>query len=111
VQPGTAIEEIYKMNSFPEPRLVVFAREQDIKEAQEFIITEKQILFEVDNFTLVDRLVSLIAAYYTFYVSYPKSSPATGVLLFIEELLLEQPDVTVKKTKYVALIDAIISDS
>ena len=109
MQPGTAIEEIYNMKSFPEPRLIIFAQKQDIKEAQRFIVAEKQILFEVDSFTVVDGLVSLIASYYAFYVSYPKSSPATGMLLFIQELPLEQPDVTVKKTtKYVALINSIV---
>ena len=106
MQPGTAIEEIYKMMSFPEPRLIIFAQKQDIKEAQGFIIAEKQILFEVDSFTVVDGMVSLIASYYAFYVSYPRSSPATA----IQEHLLEQPDVTVKKTtKYVALINSIVS--
>ena len=99
------------MKCFPEPRLVIFTRQHDLKEAQGFIIAEKQILFEIDSFTLSDGLVSLIAAYYAFYVSYPKSSPATGVLLFIQEVLLEQPDITVKKTtKYVALINSIISE-
>ena len=63
VQPGTAIEDICKMKSFPEPRLVIFTREYNLKEAQGFIVAEKQILFEVDSFTLVDGLASLIAAY------------------------------------------------
>lgn len=104
MQPGTAIEGIYKMKSLPEPRLIIFTREHDLKG---FIIAEKQILFAVDSFTL---LVSLIATYYAFYVSYPKSSPATGVLLFIQELLLEQSDITMKTTNYVALTNSIVSN-
>ena len=87
LQPGTELEEILKEKTFPEPRLI-FVNEQDIRNAQGFIIAEKQVLFEVDGFTLTDGLLSLIASYYVFYVSYPKSSPATGVLLFIQEVLL-----------------------
>ena len=79
----------------PEPRLVIFVNEQDIRNAQGFIIAEKQVLFEVDSFTLTDGLLSLIASYCVFYVSYPKSSPATGVLLFIQEVLLGQADITI----------------
>ena len=81
-----------------------------MKNAQGFIIAEKQVLFEVDSFTLTDGLISLIASYYVFYVSYPKSSPATGVLLFIQEILLGQADVTTKKTsKYIGLINSVSS--
>ena len=55
----------------------------------------------------MEGLISLIASYYVFYVSYPKSSPVTGVLLFVQEVLLGQPDVSVKKTsKYAALINS-----
>ena len=68
------------------------------------------MLFEVDGFTLTDGLLSLIASYYVFYVSYPKSSPATGVLLFIQEVLLGQADITIKKTsKYIELINSVSS--
>ena len=69
MQPGTAIENMIKMKTFPEPRLLLFGSENNLKDAQGFIVAEKQILFEVDEFNLVDGLISLIASYYVFYVS------------------------------------------
>ena len=78
------------------------------KNTQGFIVAEKDVLFEVDGFNLLEGIISLIAAYYAFYVSYPKSSPAAGVLLFNQEVLLCQADVQIKKTsKYVSLINSI----
>ena len=110
LQPGTELQEVLKEKAFSEPRLIIFVNEQDMKNAQGFIIAEKQVLFEVDSFTLTDGLISLIASYYVFYVSYPKLSPATGVLLFIQEILLGQADVTTKKTsKYIGLINSVSS--
>ena len=110
LQPGTELQEVFQEKAFSEPRLVIFVNKQDVKNAQGFIIAEKQVLFEVDSFTLTDGLISLIASYYVFYVSYPKSSPATGVLLFIQEILLGQADVTTKKTsKYIGLINSVSS--
>ena len=75
------------------------------KNAQGFIVAEKDVLFEVDGFNLLEGIISLIATYYEFYVSYPKSSPAAGVLLFIQEVLLCQPDVQIKKDFKVCLFD------
>ena len=109
--PGTELEVVLKEKNFPEP-WIIFVNDQlqEAKNAQGFIIAEKQVVFEVDTFTLVDGLTSLLASYYTFYVSYPKSPPAAGVLLFIQ-VLLGQEDVTVKKTsKYVALINSVVSN-
>lgn len=91
LQPGTELQEILEEKTFSEPRLIIFTNEQDA--AQGFIVAEKQVLFEVEGFTVVEGLISLIASYYVFYVSYPKSSPVTGVLLFVQEVLLGQPDV------------------
>ena len=69
--------------------------------AQGFIVAEKEILFEVTNFSIVEGLVCSIASYYAFFVSYPKSSPATGILLFIQEMLLCNRDDTVKKLPHI----------
>ena len=89
--------------------MIIFVREQEMKDAQGFIIAEKKVLFEVDDFTVVEGLVSLIASYHTFYVNYPKSSIAASFLLFIQEILLNQPDKNVKKTaKFLALVNSII---
>ena len=39
------------------------------------------------------------------------TSPAAGVLLFIQEILLGQQDVTVKKTtKYISLVNSVACD-
>ena len=70
-------------------------------------------LLELDGCTTSEAekhvdLVTLIASYYVFCVSYPKSSSAPGVLLFIQEILLGQQDVTVKKTmKYISLVNSV----
>ena len=89
----------------------MFLREDDISNGQAFITAEKCILFEVDNFSPLEGLISLISTYYDFYVSYPKSPPAAGLLLFIQEVLLDQTKEKQKKTaKYVQLVNAVLSD-
>ena len=39
------------MKVFPEPRLLIFARESSMEESKGLIAAEKQVLFEIDNFT------------------------------------------------------------
>ena len=68
--------------SFPEPRLIIFSDENRVKEAQAFIITEKEVLFEIDSFSVCDALISLQHAMLCL-VSYPISCTASGLLLFI----------------------------
>ena len=56
-------------------------------------------------------MTSLLAAYYAFYVNYPKSHPAAGILMFMQELLLCIPDDTSKKSStYSSLIDYLTAD-
>jgi len=51
----------------------------------------------------------LIAVHYAFYIGYPKSAPAQGFLLFIQELFLERNDMTVKhSTKYKGFINSVL---
>ena len=51
----------------------------------------------------------LIAVYYAFYVQYPKSAPARSFLLFIQEILLEKQDMTIKRTaKYTSFINTLL---
>ena len=92
-----------------EPRLVVFQDHQG-KYNQGFIIAEKKVLFEVTQFNIIEGLISLIAAYYSLYISYPKSPVAGDELLFIQEVLLEvEADKKIKKRlKYNSLISAIV---
>lgn len=47
---------------------------------QGYIVAEKAMLFEVTDFNITEGLVSLLASYYAYYISYPKSSPAAGIL-------------------------------
>ena len=60
---------------------------------------EKQVLFEIDNFTITTGLTLLLAAYYVFYVKYPNSSPASSFLLFIQEYLLGIKDSSIKHSQ------------
>ena len=111
MQPGTSLDVVLHEKSFPEPRLIIFSDKNRVKEAQAFIIAEKEVLFEIDNFSVCDALISLIAAYHVFFVSYPKSCTASGLLLFIREVLLGSQDVSTKKTsKYTALINTVLLD-
>ena len=80
-------------------------------QSQGFIIAEKKVLFEINKFNIAEGLISLLSSYYAFYINYPKSSPATGVLLFIQEILLCIPDTTVKKTStYSSLVDHLTAN-
>ena len=90
-----------------EPRLVVFKDENDMC-CQGYIVAEKEVIFEVDSFTLIDGLISLIASYYSLYISYPKSTVAAMELLFIQEELLGDDDKAHKRTvKYTTLTTSI----
>ena len=63
--------------TFNEPRLAVF---RGGSRDQGYIVAEKAMLFEVTDFNVTEGLVSLLASYYAYYISYPKSSPAAGIL-------------------------------
>ena len=66
IQVATDIGQILKITSFSEPRLIIFK-----DSAQGFIVAEKEILFEVTDFSVCDGVVCLIASYYVFHVDYP----------------------------------------
>ena len=59
------------MKVFPEPRLLIFARQGTMKNAKGLVAAEKQVLFEIDDFTVIKGLTLLIAEYYVFSVKYP----------------------------------------
>ena len=86
------------MKTFSEPRMVIFANPNHSETAQGFVVAEKSVIFEIGDFTIIKGLIQLIATYYTFHVSYPKSVPARSFLLFIQEFLLEQRYAGVKHT-------------
>ena len=91
-----------------EPRLLIFKNKEG-KCNQGFIVEEQEVLFEVTEFTIIEGLVSLIAAYYALNISYPKSAIAADELLFIQEALLQlqADEVTKRRLKYTSLISAI----
>ena len=69
------------------------------------VAAEKQVLFEIENFTVTTGLTLLLAAYYVFYVKY--SSPASSFLLFIQEHLLGIKDNSIKHSqKYRSFVKA-----
>ena len=87
------------MKVFPEPRLLIFTRESSMEESKGLVAAEKQVLFEIDNFTITTGLTLLLAAYYVFYLKYPNSSPASSFLLFIQEYLLGIKDSSIKHSQ------------
>lgn len=44
------------MKVFPEPRLLIFARGNSIEESKGLMAAEKQVLLEIDNFTITTGL-------------------------------------------------------
>lgn len=61
------MQEVLKEKVFPEPRLVVFSAEQgNWNRAQGFVVVERELMFKVENFSMLEGIVSLIATYYTF---------------------------------------------
>ncbi len=94
LQVGTDIEEVTAEKTFVEPRLAIFA-DKNMNGMQAFILGEGKILFEVLGDSVIDS-ISLFATYYAFYVSYPKPSPASGLLLFIQEVLMGVKETSVK---------------
>ena len=106
-QSGTALDYMTKEKVFPEPRLLLLL-DSNKKISQGFITAEKSIIFEVDNFCMADGLASLMATYYVFHVSYPRSTAAVSTLMFCQEILLGKPEAGAKKTaKYHALVNSL----
>ena len=99
-----------KEKSFAEPKLVIFTNQADKEcKAQGFVLAEKAMLFEIPEFTVLGGLTSLLAAYYIFDVSYPKSFAAANFLLFTQEYILESRDRKAKHSvRYNEFINNII---
>ena len=100
------IDAITSEKGFPEPRLVIVGQGES---RQGFIVAEKEILLEVDGFNIMEGLITLLSCYYVFYVSYPKSGPAAGTLLFLQEVVLNEPAKLIRKpARYSSLINSIL---
>ena len=108
-QPGTAIQLILTEKAFPEPRLIIF-HDEGKEDGHALIVSENSILIELDSFSICESILYLVATYYVFHISYPKSCPAASILLFIQEILLGEEDTHAKKTaKYKSLANFILS--
>ena len=84
-------------NSFVEPRLAIFVDPKSPVNPQGVIIAEKKVILHIDEFSVRKRLLYLIAPYYVLYINYPKSVPASGLLLFIQEVLVDAHEILCKK--------------
>ena len=111
IQPGTDIQVVLKLKT--EPRLIIFVNKSNPMLAQGFVAAEKELLFEIDNFSISEGIVSLIATYYCYYINYPTSLPAQSFLLFVQEILLKEKAVSgVKRSsKHSKLVNFILSQS
>ena len=69
------------------------------------VAAEKQVVFEIDDFTIIKDLLYWLQ----FFVKYPKSFPASSFLLFIQECLLGIKDSSVKHSqKYRSFLSAYL---
>ena len=71
-------------HTYSEPKLVL-SDSEDAAISQGLIVAEKNVLFEITDFSIIDGLISLLATYYVLHVNYPKSVPAQSLLLFLQE--------------------------
>lgn len=75
-------------HTYSEPRLVHFLSDsEDAAISQGLIVAEKNVLFEITDFSIINGLISFLATYYVFHVNYPKSVPAQSLLLFLLEII------------------------
>ena len=96
-QPGTPLHDILNEKTFSEPRLAIFVEPKNPVQPHGVIIAERKVIIHFDDFTVKKGLLYLIAIYYVFYINYPKSVPASGLLLFIQEVLLGAHEVFLYK--------------
>ena len=77
---------------------------------QGFVAAEKELLFEVSDFTVTEGIISLIATYWAYHIQYPKPLPYLNFMLFVQEVLLERKDETGarKGAKYSKLLNYIL---
>ena len=75
-----------------------------------FAVAEKEVMVEINPLKIFNALSTLLALYYTLHISYPSTStPAASVLYFLQDVLLEQPDVGVKKpSRYTSYINSFM---
>ena len=92
---------------------MIFSNENVCNNDQAIIIAEGDVILTLDNFTVSDGLLHLIASYYIYDINYPSSTPALSMLLFFQEILLcVQDDIhTYKKSaKYSTLVNMLLME-
>ena len=99
------IDAIAADKALPEPQLVIIRQGEN---SQGFIVAEKQILLEVDGFNILEGLITLLSCYYVFYVSYPISGPAVGTLLFLQEVVLDEPAQVIRKPAHYSSLSSLV---
>ena len=95
-QLGTPLDKILTEKTLAEPRLIIFTDPKDPKECQGIIIAENIVIFRMNEFTPRKGLLFLIAMYYIYDINCPKSCPASALLLFVQELLLDSQEASLK---------------
>ena len=101
------IDAIASQKAFPEPRLVIVGQGES---RQGFIVAEKQILLEVDGFNILEGLITLYTVLLLrLLCKLPKSGPAAGTLLFLQEVVLNEPAKLIRKpARYSSFINSIL---
>ena len=108
-QIGANLDDIFKEKVFPEPRLLIFVDEGHPEKATGCLVVEKNVMYKILEFSVIEGIISLIAGYYTLFVSYPASSPAKCFLLFVQEILLGKKEAGKKRpSKYNELLNRIL---
>lgn len=93
-QAGTYIQNVLKGKVYTEPRLIIFVNKTNPSLTQGFIAAERELLFEVNEFSIAEGIISLLATYWAYHIQYPKPLPSLQFMLFIQEVLLEFKDET-----------------
>ena len=109
LQPGTPLNEVISENHFAEPRLAIFANPRTPDNPQGVIIAEKKVILHIEEFSVRKGLLYLIATYCVLYINYPKSVSASGLLLFIQEVLVGAHEISCKKpAKYTSFLNDVL---
>ena len=104
------VQSVLKEKAYTEPRLLIFLNKANPSLTQGFVAAEKELLFEVSDFTVTEGIISLIATYWAYHIQYPKPLPSLNFMLFVQEVLLERKDETGarKSAKYSKLLNYIL---
>lgn len=92
-----------KEKAYTEPRLVIFLNKANPSLTQGFVAAEKELLFEVSDFTVTEGIISLIATYWAYHIQYPKPLPSLNFMLFVQEVLLERMKLEHEKVPSIQL--------